>query len=136
MIYGAIQNPLALPRNLGHLVSALIGVTIYKIFPDVIWLTAPLAVAGPIVLMQITKTLHPPGGAAALIAVISSEKIKALGYFYILSPVLSGVVILLMIALIFNNITKHRKYPTNKKFTNSIRRMFIKNKSADMESLA
>jgi len=41
-----------------------------------------------------------------------------------------------MIALIFNNITKHRKYPTNKKFTNSIRKMFIKNKSDDMESVA
>lgn len=138
LIYGAIQSPLAQPRNLigGHLISALTGVTIYKIFPDVIWLTAPLAVAGSIVLMQITKTLHPPGGATALIAVIGSEKIKALGYFYILSPVLSGSVILLMIALIFNNITKHRKYPTNKKFTNSIRRMFIKNKSADMESVA
>ena len=51
LIYGAIQSPLAQPRNLigGHLVSALIGVTIYKIFPDIIWITAPLAVALSIV---------------------------------------------------------------------------------------
>ena len=136
LIYGAIQSPLAQPRNLigGHLFSAFIGVTIYKLFPDIIWLTAPLAVALSIVVMQITKTLHPPGGATALIAIIGSEKIKTLGYFYILSPVLTGSLILFIVALIFNNITTHRKYPTDKRFTNSIRRMFIKKKSFDIET--
>ena len=67
-----------------------------------------------IVLMQVTKTLHPPGGATALIAIIGSEKIKGLGYMYVLSPVLTGVSILLMVALIFNNATSHRSYPKNK----------------------
>ncbi|MES2138107.1 MAG: HPP family protein [Bacteroidota bacterium] len=134
LVYGAIQSPLAQPRNLigGHLVSAMVGVTIYKTMPDIIYLTAPLAVALSIVLMQITKTLHPPGGATALIAVIGSEKIKALGYVYVLSPVLTGSLILLIVALIFNNITSHRKYPTDKRFTNSIRRMFIKRKAEDI----
>ncbi|OCB77970.1 HPP family protein [Flavobacterium crassostreae] len=133
LIYGAIQSPLAQPRNLigGHLISAFIGVTIYKLLPDIIWLTAPLAVALSIVAMQITKTLHPPGGATALIAVIGSEKIKTLGYFYLLSPVFTGTMILFIIALIFNNITPHRKYPTDKRFTNSIRRIFIKKKQFD-----
>lgn len=128
LIYGAIQSPLAQPRNLigGHLISAIIGVSVYKLLPDIVWVTAPLAVALSIVLMQITKTLHPPGGATALIAVIGSEKIKALGYFYVLSPVLSGAVILLIVALIFNNITIHRKYPTDIRFTNSIKKIFIK----------
>lgn len=81
LIYGAIQSPLSQPRNLigGHVVSAIIGVTIYKFLPDIIWLTAPLAVALSIVLMQVTKTLHPPGGATALIAVIGAEKVKILG---------------------------------------------------------
>lgn len=113
LIYGAIQSPLAQPRNLigGHLISAIIGVTIYKILPEVIWLTAPLSVALSIVAMQITKTLHPPGGATALIAVIGSEKIKILGYFYVLSPVLTGSLVLFIVALIFNNIPRHRKYP-------------------------
>lgn len=62
LVYGAIQSPLAQPRNLvgGHVISALIGVTIYRFMPDVLWLTAPLAVALSIVLMQITKTLHRP----------------------------------------------------------------------------
>ena len=136
LIYGAIQSPLAQPRNLigGHLISAFIGVTIYKLLPDIIWLTAPLAVALSIVAMQITKTLHPPGGATALIAVIGSEKIKTLGYFYVLSPVLTGTIILFIVALLFNNIATHRKYPTDKRFTNSIRRMFFKKKQFDKET--
>lgn len=132
LIYGAIQSPLAQPRNLigGHLISALIGVTVYKLLPNIIWLTAPLAVSLSIVCMQITKTLHPPGGATALIAVIGSEKIKALGYIYVLSPVLTGSIILFIIALIFNNMTPDRQYPTTKRFTFSIKRMFVKKKMA------
>lgn len=123
LIYGAIQSPLAQPRNLigGHLVSAIIGVIIAKLLPDIIWLTAPLAVSLSIIAMQYTKTLHPPGGATALIAVIGSEKIKALGYLYILSPVLSGVMILLLVALLFNNMTSQRRYPTNGRFSRSIK---------------
>lgn len=132
LVYGAIQSPLAQPRNLigGHLISAIIGVTVYKFLPEIIWITAPLAVSLSIVFMQITKTLHPPGGATALIAIMGSAKIKSLGYFYVLSPVLTGVLILLIVALIFNNMTSHRKYPTDKRFTNSIKRMFKRAKSA------
>jgi CBS domain-containing membrane protein len=119
LVYGAIQSPLAQPRNLigGHLISAIIGVSMYKLFPDVFWLAAALSVSLSIVLMQITKTLHPPGGATALIAVIGTAKIKALGFFYALFPVLSGSMVLLLVALIVNNMTKDRKYPTSKRFT-------------------
>lgn len=115
LIFGAIQSPLSQPRNLigGHVISALIGVSIQIFLPEIIWITAPLAVATSIVVMQITKTLHPPGGATALIAVIGSEKVKALGYLYVLTPVLSSTLILLVVALIFNNLTKNRKYPSN-----------------------
>jgi len=128
LIYGAIQSPLAQPRNLlgGHLISALVGVTVYKTLPGIIWLTAPLAVSLAIVSMQITKTLHPPGGATALIAVIGSEKVKSLGFLYVLSPVLTGSLILLVVALIFNNLTPYRKYPTDKKFTRFFKRVFLK----------
>ena len=114
LVYGVIQSPLAQPRNLigGHVVSALIGVTVQKLVPDVLWIAAPLAVSLSIVLMQITKTLHPPGGATALIAVTGGPQIKALGYGYVIFPVLSGALILLFIALIFNNLTPKRKYPS------------------------
>lgn len=127
LVYGAIQSPLAQPRNLigGHVISAIIGVTIYKFLPQIIWLTAPLAVALSIVVMQITKTLHPPGGATALIAVIGTPKVKALGYEFVVFPVFSGAVILLFIALIFNNITENRKYPTNSRLTRIFKRKKI-----------
>lgn len=113
LVYGAIQSPLAQPRNLvgGHVVSAIVGVTIARFLPDIIWLTAPLAVASSIVFMQMTRTLHPPGGATALIAVAGETKIASLGYWYVLSPVLSGTLILLLTALLFNNITRKRHYP-------------------------
>ncbi|MES2411480.1 MAG: HPP family protein [Bacteroidota bacterium] len=119
LVYGVIQSPLAQPRNLigGHLVSALIGVTVQKFAPDVLWITAPLAVSLSIVLMQITKTLHPPGGATALIAVTGSAELKNLGYWYVISPVLAGSMILLLAALFFNNITSNRQYPVDKKFS-------------------
>jgi CBS-domain-containing membrane protein len=118
LIYGIINSPLAQPRNLvgGHLICALVGVTIHKLLPGAgeLWLACALAVSVSIVLMQMTKTLHPPGGATALIANIGSEKIKALGYVYVISPVLTGVLILLVVALLFNNITRHRSYPVKR----------------------
>lgn len=131
LIFGAVQSPLAQPRNLigGHVISAIIGVTIYKTLPNILWLTAPLAVSMSIVMMQLTKTLHPPGGAAALIAIIGTDKVKELGYLYVLSPVLTGTLILLVVALVFNNLTPNRKYPTDRRFTN-----FLRKRKADLKT--
>lgn len=116
LIYGIINSPLAQPRNLigGHVICALVGVTLHKLIPGEVWLSSALSVSISIVLMQITKTLHPPGGATALIANIGSQKVKALGYLYVLCPVLSGALILLLVAIFFNNRTSHRSYPQNK----------------------
>jgi CBS-domain-containing membrane protein len=120
LIYGVTNSPLAQPRNLigGHVVSAIVGVSICKacsfLPPDLIWLSAALAVSVAIVAMQVTKTLHPPGGATALIANIGSEKIKALGYIYVLTPVLTGVLIMFAVAMIVNNIPEGRSYPAKK----------------------
>jgi CBS-domain-containing membrane protein len=118
LVFGIINSPLAQPRNLigGHVICALVGVTLHKLIPGELWLSSALSVSLAIVLMQITKTLHPPGGATALIANIGSEKIKALGYLYVLSPVLSGCIILLLVAIFFNNRTSHRSYPKNKQW--------------------
>lgn len=113
LIYGAIKSPLAQPRNLlgGHVLSAVIGVFCYQAVHDQIWLAAALAVATSIAVMHLTKTLHPPGGATALIAVIGSENIHALGYLYVLMPVASGATIMLVIALLVNNMSPKRQYP-------------------------
>ena len=115
LVYGIIESPFSQPRNLigGHLISAFIGVSVNLLFPDAVYIAAPLAVSLSIVLMQITKTLHPPGGATALIAIIGTDKIKELGYWYVVSPVLTGVLILFFTALIFNNMTSSRKYPAH-----------------------
>ncbi|MFP9116247.1 HPP family protein [Flavobacterium sp. RNTU_13] len=128
LVYGVIESPLAQPRNLigGHLVSAVIGVSVQKLLPDLLWVAAPLAVSLSIIAMQITKTLHPPGGATALIAATASPQIRSLGYMYVLSPVLSGCLILLVVALIFNNLTPMRKYPSaaaRKRYAHIIKRI-------------
>ncbi|MBL1208913.1 HPP family protein [Geminocystis sp. GBBB08] len=118
LIYGVTNSPLAQPRNLfgGHFIGSLVGVCIAKILPSsqFIWIASGLAVAISIVLMQISKTLHPPGGATALIAIIGSEKIKTLGFWYIIDPVLSSVFIMFIVAIIFNNIPEDRSYPYRK----------------------
>ena len=113
LIYGAIKSPLAQPRNLlgGHVLSALIGVTAYKMFYPHLWLAASVAVATAIAVMHATKTLHPPGGATALIAVIGSQKIHSLGYLYAVIPVGLGAAVMLFVALLVNNIPKNRRYP-------------------------
>lgn len=113
LIYGAIKSPLAQPRNLigGHVLSAVIGVFCYQSFTGHLWLAAALAVATAIAVMHLTRTLHPPGGATALIAVIGSSKVHGLGYLYVLVPVASGALVMLVIALLVNNMAKERRYP-------------------------
>jgi CBS-domain-containing membrane protein len=113
LIYGAIKSPLAQPRNLvgGHLISACIGVTAYYLLSSWPWLAAAVAVATSIAVMHATKTLHPPGGATALIFVMGSPKIHQLGYFYALMPVGAGVAIMLLVALLVNNLSPRRRYP-------------------------
>lgn len=112
LVYAAITSPLAQPRNLvgGHIVSAFIGVTVYQQIPN-IWIASAMAVSLAIAAMLVTKTLHPPGGATALIAVIGSSKIHSLGYTYVIIPAASGAVLMLVIALVVNNLAKTRKYP-------------------------
>lgn len=113
LIYGAVRSPLAQPRNLlgGHLLSAVVGVACAKLLGGEPWLAASAAVSVAIALMHLTKTLHPPGGATALIAVIGGPKIQALGWLYILVPVGTGVLIMLLVALIVNNLAPQRRYP-------------------------
>jgi len=113
LVYGAIRSPLAQPRNVlgGHVLSALIGVCAQEILGATPWLAAAVAVATAIAVMHLTKTLHPPGGATALIAVIGGDSVHSLGYMYALVPAGLGAVILLLVALVVNNIPKGRRYP-------------------------
>ena len=113
LTYGAIRSPLAQPRNLigGHVISALIGVACYQWLPDIPWLVGAVAVSTAIAAMHATRTLHPPGGATALIAVVGSSEIHRMGWLYVLFPAALGPLILLIVAVLINNIPKTRRYP-------------------------
>ncbi len=95
----------------GHVFSAVVGVAAYQLLQEPLWLSAAVAVATSIAVMHATRTMHPPGGATALIAVIGSAKIHELGYLYALMPAGAGAIVMLVVALLVNNIPKGRKYP-------------------------
>lgn len=107
LLFGATDSPLAQPRNLvgGHLVSAVVAVLVVAFFGSTP-LTMAVGVGLAIFVMNLTHTTHPPGGATALIGVQG-----AVGPEFILLPVLAGAVILLVMAMITNNVVYHRSYP-------------------------
>jgi len=113
LVYGAPRSPLSQPRNLigGHLVSAFIGVACWKLLHAHPWLAAALAVSTSIAVMHAVRMLHPPGGATALIAVVGSPDIHALGFLYVLMPATLGPLILLAVAMVVNNLPRTRRYP-------------------------
>ena len=106
--HGALSQPW--PVIGGHMVSALIGVACAQWFAGELW-TPALAVALSIASMQYLRCVHPPGGATALMAVTGGEQIHALGYGFLLDPVLVNVVSILLLAIVFNNLFPWRRYP-------------------------
>jgi CBS-domain-containing membrane protein len=116
LLYGAPHSEFAQPRNLvvGQLVSAFIGVTSYKLLGHQVGLAGALAVATSIAILQVLHSLHPPAGATALIAVLGPANVHELGYQFVLTPVLVGSLILLVVAVVVNNLSPHesRHYPT------------------------
>lgn len=94
--------------------AATVGVTAYKALGSLVGLAAGLAVATTIVVLQLTHSLHPPAGATALIAVLGPAQVHQLGYEFVLTPVLAGSAILLVVAVVVNNLSGHatRHYPT------------------------
>src|SRR5512147_693099 len=75
LLFAALHSPMAQPWPFvgGHLISALIGITCYKLIPGV-FLSAALAVALAIFVMHLLNCLHPPGGATSLAMVISGQE--------------------------------------------------------------
>ena len=108
--HGALSQPWAVIG--GHLISAAIGVTCQQLFPDQTW-TAALAVGLAVGAMHYLRCIHPPGGATALAAVIGGTEVHALGYHYLLAPVLVNVAAILLMALAFNALFPWRRYPAH-----------------------
>lgn len=113
LVFGAFRSPLAQPRNVigGHVISALIGVTVYQVVGDVHTLAIGLAVPAAIAAMHATGTLHPPGGATAFVTAAGGPAVHALGYWYVLAPCAAGSAALVLFGLLFNNIPSKQQYP-------------------------
>jgi CBS-domain-containing membrane protein len=107
LVFAVPDSPLAQPRNLifGNLLGGVVSVVMVFLFGSEPWVMA-LAVATAIKLMQLTKTLHPPGGAVALVGVMSKAEVS-----FIFTPVLLGSIILLFCTIGFNNLMPGRSYP-------------------------
>ena len=107
---GALSQPWAVVG--GHLLSAFIGVGCQKLFPGHAW-TAAVAVGLAVLGMYYLRCIHPPGGATALAAVIGGPDVHALGYGYLLMPVLINVAAILAMAIAFNALFPWRRYPAH-----------------------
>lgn len=111
----AIETPLAQPRNaiLGQLVACIVGVAVCKLFllsddfDRIQWVGGAIACAAATACMALTKTVHPPAGATALLAVTDAGIVQ-LGWFLI-PIVLLGCMLMLVVALLINNIG--RRFP-------------------------
>lgn len=112
LLYASPESPFAQPRNvlLGSILSALVGVACFKLLGSTP-LAVALATSLAALVMQLTHSVHPPGAAAALIAVIGGPEIHALGWWFPLMPIALGCSIMLTVAVLVNNLARHRRYP-------------------------
>ncbi|HHH43223.1 MAG TPA: hypothetical protein ENK49_03725 [Gammaproteobacteria bacterium] len=116
LLFAVPHGPLSQPWPVvgGHLVSAAIGVTCGKLVPDTL-LAAALAVALAIGVMHYLRCIHPPGGASALAAVVGGDSVHALGYQFVLTPVLLNVLVIVGVAVLFSYPFAWRRYPAGLK---------------------
>jgi len=107
MVFGVPDAPMAQPRNviLGHTLSATAAVVTVMMF-GLTWWSPALGTALALLLMLLTKTTHPPGGATALFGVMTQVQPG-----YIITPMMTGTVILVIIGLLINNLSPNRHYP-------------------------
>jgi len=114
--YNTIQSPLAQPRNsvVGHTLAALCGVAITKLFmlssnfEDLRWVAGAVACGVASVVMGMTNSQHPPGGATAVLAAIQPN-VTDLGWLFP-AFVLLTTALMVGVALVINNI--QRKFPS------------------------
>lgn len=106
--HGALSQPW--PVFGGHLLSAAIGVACQRALPGNL-LTPALATGLAVGLMHYARCIHPPGGATALAAVVGGPQLHELGYSYLLTPILSNVLVILAVAVAFNALFPWRRYP-------------------------
>lgn len=121
LIYAMPEAPVSQPKNviMGHLNSALMGVIVTQIL-GINWISISFAVTLAIALMYVTNTLHPPGGATALIAALNGYGIQ-----FIFMPILAGAILLVTIAVITNRLSVKRHYPSEKIYVKTPLQIFF-----------
>ena len=112
LLFVAPHSPLAQPWPVigGHLVSAFIGVACAQLIPE-LPLAAALAVLLSVFVMHILHCLHPPSAATAMIAVLGGSEVHALGWQFCYEVVAINAGLMVVMAIIFNNLVPGRRYP-------------------------
>lgn len=107
LVFGVPDSPLAQPRNVigGNLIAGIICIILVQLFGTAPWVMA-MAVATTIKLTQLTRTVHPPAGAVALLGVLTHAS-----WIYILTPVLSGSIVIVLCTILFSSAAPGRVYP-------------------------
>ena len=107
LVFGYPDAPFSQPRNVvgGHLIASLIGLICLTLLGPHWWAMA-LAVGTAIALMMFTRTVHPPAGSNPVIVFLTLP-----GWDFLLFPTLIGALIIVAVALVYNNVTQSSKYP-------------------------
>lgn len=107
LLFAVPESPLAQPRAVvgGHVLATMIGlVCLATLGSD--GTSIAIAVGLAIGVMQLTRTVHPPAGATPIVVIMSGA-----AWHFLVSPVLVGCGLLVVLALVFNNLAKTRHYP-------------------------
>ena len=107
LVFGYPDVPFSQPRNVvaGHVISSLVGLVFLAVFGPHWWAVA-LAVGTAIALMMLTRTVHPPAGSNPVIVFLTQP-----AWGFLLFPTLVGALVLVAVALVYNNATRDAKYP-------------------------
>ena len=107
LVFGFPALPFSQPRNvlLGHVLSSLVGLLCLHLLGPGVWSLA-IAVGTAIALMMLTRSVHPPAGSNPVIIFLAQP-----GWDFLLFPTLAGALILLLVALLYNNATRSNRYP-------------------------
>ncbi|CAH0285970.1 hypothetical protein SRABI118_03928 [Massilia sp. Bi118] len=111
LLFCVPASPLAQPWSVigGNTISALVGIACAKAIGNPL-LAAPLAGSLAILVMFLLRCLHPPSGAVALTTVLGGPAVHAAGFGFAFVPVCLNSALIVLVALVFNNLTG-RRYP-------------------------
>ncbi len=111
LLYGYPESPFAQPKNVffGHLVTATVGMFFLYLIPLPLFIIIPLAVGFGVGLMILLNVTHPPAGGNPIIVIMGSVSLD-----YLLSPIISGSIIILVFAIIINKFILKKNYPKTK----------------------